>query len=119
FRTTEFSARARRRLQELLDSAERRFAGRPEIRFWKQYITAADAGRALAPAECMAMMRERPEYLEPAFVVFSHSAGQEAERDAMRPPAGCAERPTARGRHVISVISAALRKQRWARNAPV
>jgi hypothetical protein len=109
----EFPAHARRRLCELLESASHRFANSAEIRFWSRYIAAADSGEAFAPTECRELMRERPDYLEPAFVVFSDSEGTEAEPEAMRLLADYSEQPTARGRYVTSIISAALRKQRW------
>jgi hypothetical protein len=94
-------------------SGGERFAGRAELRFWKKYITAADAGEPLQPSECRQLMQERPDYLEPAFVVFSDSSGQEAEPEAMRLLVDCSEQPTARGRYVISIINAVMRKQRW------
>ena len=109
----EFLTQARQRLHELLESASQRFADRAEIRFWKKYIAAADAGKPLQPTECRQLMRERPDYLEPAFVVFSGSAGAEAEPEAMRLLVDCAEQPTARGRYVTSIINAVLQKQRW------
>jgi hypothetical protein len=58
-------------------------------------------------------MQERPDYLEPAFVVFSDSAGEEAEPEAMRLLVDYSEQPTARGRYVTSIINAVLQKQRW------
>lgn len=109
----EFLMHARERLRELLQLAGERFADRAEIRFWKRYIAAADAGKPLAPSECRQLMRERPDYLEPAFVVFSDSAGEEAEPEAMRLLADYSEQPTARGRYVTSIINAVLQKQRW------
>ena len=111
----EFRSHAGRRLPGLLEAAVERFAGSAEVTFWKKYIAATDAGEPLEPAECRQLMRERPDYLEPAFVVFARSAGQEAEPEAMRLLADCSERPTARGRYVTSMISAALRRQRWRR----
>jgi hypothetical protein len=108
----EFLAHARERLHELLESASERFADRAELRFWKKYIAAADAGEPLAPAECRQLMREHPDYLEPAFVVFSDSAGAEAEFEAMRLLVDYCEQPTARGRYVTSIIGAVLQKQR-------
>ena len=109
----EFLKHARRRLHEVLESAGERFADRAEIRFWTKYIAAADAGQPLEPTECRQLMRERPDYLEPAFVVFSDSAGEEAEPEAMRLLVGYCEQPTARGRYVTSIINAVLQKQRW------
>jgi hypothetical protein len=109
----EFLTHARERLHELLESASERFADRAEIRFWKKYIAAADAGQPLAPTECRQLMQERPDYLEPAFVVFSDSAGEEAEPEAMRLLVDYSEQPTARGRYVTSIINAVLQKQRW------
>jgi hypothetical protein len=109
----EFLTQARQRLHELLESAGQRFADRAEIRFWKKYIAAADAGEPFQPTECRQLMREHPDYLEPAFVVFSDSAGTEAEPEAMRLLVGYSEQPTARGRYVTSIINAVLQKQRW------
>jgi len=114
----EFSSHAGQRLHELLESASRRFADRAEVCFWNKYIAAADAGEPLEPGECRQLMREHPDYLEPAFVVFAESAGEEAEPEAMRLLADCSERPTARGRYVTSIISAALRRQRWRSACP-
>jgi hypothetical protein len=67
----------------------------------------------LERAACRQLLREHPDYLEPAFVVFSESNGAEAEPEAMRLLADYSEQSTARGRYVTSVISAALRKQRF------
>jgi hypothetical protein len=58
-------------------------------------------------------MQERPDYLEPAFVVFSDSAGEEAEPEAMRLLVDYSAQPTARGRYVTSIIIAVMRKARW------
>jgi len=107
----EFLKHAQKRLRELLGSAS--FADCAELRFWKKYITAADAGEPLQPSECRQLMQERPDYLEPAFVVFSDSAGEEAEPEAMRLLVDCSAQPTARGRYVTSVINAVMRKARW------
>ena len=109
----EFLTQARQRLYELLESASHRFADRAEIRFWKKYIAAVDAGEPLQLTECRQLLRERPDYLEPAFVVFSDSAGTEAEAEAMRLLVDYSEQPTARGRYVTSIINAVLQKQRW------
>jgi len=72
-------------------------------------------GEPLESAECRQLMREHPDYLEPAFVVFALSAGTEAEPEAMRLLADCSEQPTARARYVTSIINAALQRQRWRR----
>jgi hypothetical protein len=109
----EFRAHASRRLPELLESASQRFAGSAELRFWKKYMAAAGCGKRLESSECRQLMRERPDYLEPAFVVFAMSAGAEAEPEAMRLLADCSEQPTTRARYVTSIINAALRRQRW------
>jgi len=111
--SAEFLLRAKRRLRELLEPGAHRFADTAEIRFWRRYIAWADCGVPFEPRECRQLMRERPDYLEPAFVVFSDSVGQEAEPEAMRLLADYSEQPTARGRYVTSVINAVLRKQRW------
>jgi hypothetical protein len=111
----EFLLHASTRLQELLESAGRRFADSAEIRFWKKYIAAVDCGKPLGSTECRRLMRERPDYLEPAFVVFSDSEGEEAEPEAMRLLVDYSEQPTARGRYVTSVINAVLSKHRWRR----
>ena len=109
----EFSSHAGQRLHELLESASRRFADRAEVCFWNKYIAAAESGEPLEPGKCLQLMRDHPDYIEPAFVVFAESACEEAEPEAMRLLADCSERPTARGRYVTSIISAALRRQRW------
>jgi hypothetical protein len=109
----EFLAYAGKRLGQVLEYASQRFADSAEVRFWRQYIAGAELGEPLEATECRQLLRERPDYLEPAFVVFSNSVGDEAEPEAMRLLAGCAEEPTARSRHVISVINGTLRRQRW------
>jgi hypothetical protein len=111
--STEFVSGARNRVSELLEDASQRFAARAEVRFWRRYISSIRLGEPLGVAECRELLRERPDYLEPAFVVFSNSSGQEAEPEAMRLLARCADEPTARSRHVISVINGVLRWQRW------
>jgi hypothetical protein len=115
----EFLSYASRRLHELLEPASHPFADSAEIRFWRKYIEADDSGGRLEPTECRQLMRERPDYLEPAFVVFSTSAGEEAEAEAMRLLANYAEQPTARGRYVMAIITTALREQRWRWTAAV
>jgi hypothetical protein len=82
--SAEFREHAGRRLPELLAAASQRFAGSAEVRFWQKYIAAAGSGAPLEPTECRQLLRERPDYLEPAFVVFAMSAGAEAEPEAMR-----------------------------------
>jgi hypothetical protein len=109
----EFRSHAGRRLPELLESASHRFAGSAELTFWKKYISAAGTGEPLEPSECRQLMREHPDYLEPAFVVFAMSAGKEAEPEAMRLLADYSEQPTTRARYVTSIISGALQRQRW------
>ena len=111
--SAEFKGVAGRRLPELLESASRRFAGSAEVTFWSKYIAAAACGEPLEAGECRQLMREHPGYLEPAFVVFAMSAGEEAEPEAMRLLADYSEQPTTRGRYVTSIIDAALRRQRW------
>jgi hypothetical protein len=109
----EFLQHARERLSELLESAGERFAGSAELRFWTRYIAATDAGEPLKSNECRQLLQERPDYLEPSFVVFSDSAGEEAEPEAMRLLVDYTEQPTARGRYVTSIINAVMQKQRW------
>jgi hypothetical protein len=109
----KFLAYAGERLRELLESAGERFAGRAELRFWTKYIAASEAGQPLESSECRRLLQECPDYLEPAFVVFSDTAGEEAEPEAMRLLVDYSEQPTARGRYVTSIIDAVLRKQRW------
>jgi len=111
--TSEFRDYARERLSALLETASTRFAGRAELRFWKRHIAATEAGESLAPEECRRLLHERPDYLEPAFVVFMNSAGEEAEPQAMRLLVDYSEHPTARGRYVTSVIQAVMQKRRW------
>jgi hypothetical protein len=109
-----FLASAGKRLGELLDGAATHpFADRAEVRFWRQYIARTKRREPLEAAACRQMLRERPDYLEPAFVVFSDSSGREAEPEAMRLLVGCAEQPTARSRHVISLINRVLRWHHW------
>ena len=109
----DFRKQAGSRLPALLEAAGHRFADSAEIRFWKKYLSAEDPGHSLEPSEYRRLLQEHPSYLEPAFVVFSQTAGAEAEPEAMRLLAQYAEQPTARGRYVTSMISTALRKQRW------
>jgi tetratricopeptide (TPR) repeat protein len=111
--SAEFRAHAAGRLIELLKSATDRFPDSAELRFWIKYIATARIGRPLELAEYRDLLRRYPYYLEPAFVVFSDSAGVEAEAEAMRLLADYSEQPTARGRYVTSVISSTLRKQRF------
>jgi hypothetical protein len=110
---SEFRDYARERLAELLETAGTRFAGRAELRFWKRHIAATEAGESLEPEECRRLLHERPDYLEPAFVVFMNSAGEEAEPQAMRLLVDYSEQPTARGRYVTSVIHDVMQKRRW------
>jgi hypothetical protein len=111
--SAEFRSHAGRRLPKLLESASQRFAGSAAVTFWKKYIAAAGSGEPLEASECRQLMREHPDYLEPAFVVFARSAGEQAEPEAMRLLADCSEQPTTRARYVTSIINAALQRQRW------
>jgi hypothetical protein len=70
-------------------------------------------------AECRQLLREHPDYLEPAFVVFSDSEGMEAEPEAMRLLADYSEQPTVRARYVTAVINGTLRRQRFCRQMTV
>jgi hypothetical protein len=108
----EVLQRAEQRLGELVERASERFAGRAEWRFWKRYIAATEAGQLLEPEECRQLLRERPDYLEPAFVLFSDTAGEEAEPEAMRLLVAYSEQPTARGRYVTARINAVIQKYR-------
>lgn len=114
----EFRNYARERLADLLATADERIAGRAELRFWRSHIAATDAGEPLEPDECRRLLEERPDYLEPAFVVFLDSAGAEAEPEAMRLLVDYTEQPTARGRYVTSVIHAVMQKRRWLPKGP-
>jgi hypothetical protein len=109
----QFRAHAADRLVELLQSASERFPDSAELSFWKRYIATARIGRPLKVAEYRDLLRRHPYYLEPAFVVFSDSAGTEAEVEAMRLLADYSEQPTARGRYVTSIISRTLSKHRF------
>jgi hypothetical protein len=114
----EFLERARMRLRELLESAGERFAGSAQLRFWTRYIAATDAGEPLESGECRQLMQECPDYLEPAFVVFLDSGGEEAEPEAMRLLVDYSEQPTARGRYITSIINAVMQRQRWHGSGP-
>src|ERR1700761_419945 len=103
-----FSRHAARRLAELLESASRTFSDSAALQFWKKYICTCRVGLHLEVAECRRLLREDPSYLEPAFVVFCGSVGEEAEPEAMRLLADYSEQQTARGRYVTSVISTTL-----------
>jgi hypothetical protein len=113
--STQFRAHARSRLADLLEDATQRFAGCAEMSFWKSYIGSSRNGEQLELSECRRLLQEHPQYFEPAFVVFSKSSGTEAEPEAMRLLADYSDHPTARGRYVVSIISGALRKQRFSR----
>jgi hypothetical protein len=109
----DFRPHASRRVRELLEAAERQFPSRAEVRFWTKYIAWADRGEPLDLLECRQLLRAQPGYLEPALALFSSSAGEEAEPEAMRLLAVHSEQPTARGRYVTSVINGVLQRRRW------
>jgi hypothetical protein len=111
--SADFVAGARKRLGELLDCAGEHFADSAELRFWSRHMCRSELGETPESSECRQLLRERPDYLEPACVVFSTSGGEDAEPEAMRLLAACAEQPTARSRHVITIINDVLR-WRWA-----
>jgi hypothetical protein len=106
--STSFVARAGERLQELLASANERFAEDPQVWFWRKYIAWADLGVPLDVQDCRNMLRLRPEYLEPALVLFSSSGGTEAEAEAAQLLNQCSQVGTARCRYVTSVIQGVL-----------
>lgn len=108
----EFIALAGKRSRELLEAAQRRFPSEPELLFWPRYIAWADLGEPFDLAECRELLRQHPEYLEPAFVLFSRSAGAEAEAEAMKLLERCSEDPTARCRYIVSVIKGVLKRRR-------
>ena len=108
----EFVAHAGKRLRELVGAAQGRFPREPEVLFWSRYVAWADVGEPFDPAECRELLRLYPDYLEPAFVLFSRSAGTEAEVEAMKLLERCSEDPTARNRYIVSVIKGVLKRRR-------
>lgn len=108
----EFVALAGRRFRELLQLAHERFPERPEVLFWTKYIAWADLGEPFDPAECRKILRDYPEYLEPALVLFSSSAGAEGEAEAMQLLERCSEELTARCRYIVSVLNGVLKRRR-------
>lgn len=106
----EFVAHAGKRLRELLESAKQCFTDRPEVVFWTKYIAWADLGESFEPAECRELLRNHPEYLEPAIVLFSMSRGTEAEAEAMQLLQRCSVEGTLRCRYVVSVIEGVLKR---------
>jgi len=113
-----FVASAGRRFRELLEAAQKRFPNQPELLFWARYIAWADLGDPFEPAECRELLCHHPEYLEPAFALFSRSDGTEAEAEAMKLLDRCSETPTARCRYVASVINGVLKRRRPRKSAP-
>jgi hypothetical protein len=108
----EFVAFAGRRLRELLDLVPKQFPSRPEVVFWTKYIAWADLGVPFQPEECRDLLRDHPQYLEPALVLFSRSGGDEAESEAMQLLERCATERTARCRYMVSVIKGVLKRRR-------
>jgi hypothetical protein len=109
-----FVDRAGRRLDELVRGAVARSGDRPEVMFWAKYIAWAEYGEPFDPDECRVLLREYPEYLEPAMFLYSSSEGVEAEAEALRLLEHCAETRTTRCRYVASVIDSALKSKRFA-----
>ena len=103
---------AGRRLRELLEEPQACLSSQAEFLFWRKYIAWADLGEPLDPADCREFLRQNPQYLEPAFVVFSRSAGVEAEAEAMKLLERCSKCPTARCRYIESVIDGVLKRRR-------
>lgn len=108
----EFVALAGKRFRELLEAAEERFPRQPELLFWRQYIAWADLGDPFDPEDCRELLRQHSEYLEPAFMLFSISGGEEAEAEAMTLLEHCTEYPIARCRYIASVIRGVLKRRR-------
>jgi hypothetical protein len=108
----EFVDLAGRRLRELLASAHKRFPGRPEVVFWAKYIAWADFGDPFELAECRELLRAHPSYLEPALLLYSMSAGAEAEPEAMQLLERCSNEQTARCRYIVSVLDGVLKRRR-------
>ena len=107
----EFVARAGTRFRELLDAALKEFGDRPEVLFWTHYIAWADLGEPFDEAVCRQLLRQHPDYLEPALLLFSSSGGTEAEAEAMRLLEHCAEERNARCRYVASVVNGVLKRR--------
>src|ERR1700722_1603589 len=107
----EFIQRAGKRLRELQNVAKKMTAV-PEVRFWTKYIAWAEKGESFDLQECRRLLQEFPEYLEPAFVLFSRTAGAEAEVETQRLLQQCRETPTTRCRYIQSVISGVLKRRR-------
>lgn len=108
----EFVALAGRRLRELLGQASQRFGGRPEVTFWTKYIAWSDFGEETPLDECRNLLRDHPQYLEPAMLLFAQSAGSEAQEEAMELLAKCSVQTT-RCRYIASVINGVLKRQKF------
>jgi hypothetical protein len=108
----DFIEHAGNRLREMQDVAKRNMVDVPEARFWVKYIAWAEKGESFESAECRQLLQDFPNYLEPAMVLFSRSAGAEAEPEALRLVEKCSEAPTARCRYIQSVISGVLKRRR-------
>ena len=103
----EVVERAGLRFNEVLDEAARKYPGSAAVAFWRRYIAWADLGDPFDAEDCRQLLRENPEYLEPAMYLFSTSQGRESEREALTLLAQCQRLGTVRARYVASVIESA------------
>lgn len=102
---------AAERLSEMLKSEAGQLSDNPQVDFWVKYIRWADYGGALEVGECRKLLREHPEYLEPAMFVFSTTQGADCEKEAVELLKACREINTCRTRYVASVIESTIARK--------
>lgn len=78
-------------------------------RFWSRYIRWADFGEPFEVEECIDWLKKVPGYSEPAFFVFSASAGRRFGDEAAALSWRIQSDPTIRAKYVRSVIESVRR----------
>ena len=101
------------RIFQILDLAQSRFPGSPQVEFWRKYIAWADLGEPFELDDCRRILKQHPGYLEPLAYLFSVTEGQEG-RDLVPALLEQAQRQgTQRSRYVTSVVESVVRQAAW------
>lgn len=104
----EFVDVAGRRLWTMLSWEDSSLVRLPEYLFWSRYIRWADLNEGFSFDECISIMREYPDYPEPAMFAYAASEGRQMKREAEQLLESCSTIGTVRANYVTSVLSSSL-----------
>ena len=102
----DFIKLAEERYPKVLKQAETRFAGSPEIEFWKLYFDYLSLGTEEFTEECERLVLQKNGSLVPYFYLYSISGGRRFKDEAMVLLKTCKSLPTTKNRYIVSIIEA-------------